>query len=244
MQRLLIVETGEELRKTLSKQLKGTFLVKTCGDGGKALELICSFDPDIIVLDTMLPGVDSLCVLRALRDSGRTAEVLALSRSTSQYTLAQLEQLGVSCVIPKPCTPGIVISHILNIGFRLEYPDLNQWDAENELDNILLSLNFRMGPIRYRCVKQAILVKYADFDNIMMKSVYTEAAIACNGSAGQVEKAIRDAIKSAYLTGDRRLWSMYFHPRNGKAPYPSNEEFIARIADCLLRRDRMKLKAQ
>ena len=240
MLRLLIADGDEIFVGAVCKQLKNGYLIRTCHDGGETLGLIESFEPDIILLDTMLPVVDSICVLRSLRASGRTSKVLALSRSITDYALSQMQELGVSCVIPKPCTVGAVVSHIHSMGFQLEHPGLGGWCVENEIDNILLSLGFRLGPSRYFCTVQAILIKYQNLNAEMMKVVYPTVAKGCSGNVLQVEKAIRDAIKDAYKNGDKRLWRMYFLPRRGNAPYPSNDEFISRIADCLIHKTRIK----
>lgn len=241
MQRLLIADPAEEFANGIERQLRKCFYVKICRSGDKLEELIHRFEPDILLLDMMLPGIDCMSFLRTLRTSGNDVAVLALLRIAGDYILSQLQALNVKYVLTKPCTVSLAISHIRQIGFQLQNPDMKEWCLENELENILLSLSLRMGKPRYRIVCQAILYKYAHLDSPVMKGIYPAVAKSRGTSATQVEKAIRDAIADAYENGDHRMWRMYFTPRkSSKSPYPTNEEFIARIAGCLLQKTRLK----
>ena len=256
MHRILIADTTQTIGKALNKQLKNKFQIRLCHDGKKALELIRTYEPDILVLDTMLPGVDSLTLLRVLRTSARNTKVIAISRATNEYIVGQLMERGVSYVLTKPCAIGLVSAHICQMSFRLEHPDLEDWCIEIETDVILLSLGFRMGPSRYDCVFQAVIKKYEN-PTCSMKELYIDVARICGGNFKRVEKAIRDAIEDAYENADRELWELYFPPSrkqnkqmqdhqdkdpNGKRrkACPNNEDFIARIARCHVHRARIR----
>jgi len=66
--RLLLVEDDASLRETLSESLRREgFEVIATGDGGEALELARTTQPDLIILDLMLPTLDGLSVCRILR---------------------------------------------------------------------------------------------------------------------------------------------------------------------------------
>ena len=78
--RLLLVEDSTRLRATLAKGLTHAgYAVDTAGDGREGLWLAGENDYDVIVLDLMLPVLDGMSVLRALRESGNATHVLILS---------------------------------------------------------------------------------------------------------------------------------------------------------------------
>ena len=75
-----------------------------------------------------------------------------------------------------------------------------------------------------------------------MKSIYLEIAKQNKSTYNQVEKALRDAIISAWDRGDPQIWDTYFKPKwNAERRHPTNDEFIGRMVYYLKRRERLKL---
>ena len=65
---VLVVDDEERLRELLRGYLvQAGFTVLLAADGNQALELARSHQPDLVVLDLMLPGIDGLDVCRQLR---------------------------------------------------------------------------------------------------------------------------------------------------------------------------------
>lgn len=238
MHRLLIADTQQAFSSAVVKQLKKDFLIKVCEDGETALECIRSFEPDILLLDLMLPKLDGLSVLRNLCHAGNGVKVVVTTCYTDPYILTQLQQLQVQYVFVKPCSIGAVVSRICDISYELLDPDRNDWDVENEADRLLLDMGFRMGVGRYKCIKDALLLKCRGLDGSVTKCLYPEVAKRCGGNVAQVEKAIRDAIRDACKNGSRSLWNLYFP--SDRDYCPSNEIFIVRIAHALQQRNRLK----
>jgi two-component system, OmpR family, response regulator len=81
--RLLVVEDDERLAALLVRALKEDgYAVDATGDGAEALWLATEYDYDTVVLDRMLPGLDGMEVVRALRERGRSTPVLLLTART------------------------------------------------------------------------------------------------------------------------------------------------------------------
>ena len=77
---ILLVEDSIKLRRSLRIGLSGLgFTVDETGDGAEALSMAISEDYDIIILDLMLPSVDGLEILRAIRKLKKQSKVLILS---------------------------------------------------------------------------------------------------------------------------------------------------------------------
>ena len=240
MLRVLLASADEMLIKELNKQLRGQCLTECCSDGEKALELLRVFDPDVLLIDTHLAKTDCITVLRTIRTSGRKLGILVVTNLRDTCTMNRLVAQNVNYIMIKPCRLNTVIAQIREIGLYMQ--DSNrEWCPENEVENILLDLSFRVGPESYNAIRFAVLAKYYAVDGVMMKEIYYQVAKAYGGNSVQKEKAIRDGIKAAWARGDLSLWQMYFPPdRNGQPRCPTNEEFITRIANCLLQRSRIK----
>lgn len=234
MLNVLIADGDGEFGKGLRKLLSDNFSVEICRDGRKALKKLAGWNPDVILLNLRLPNVDGLEVLQIYRNSGGTAKVFVLSDYMGEYVLSRLEMLEVSGVFTVPCALGSVATCIREAGFRILYDDREDWRMDLELDRMLLSLGFSMGPMRYSCVYEAVRAKCGDFESTVTKGVYPIAAKHVGGNPSQVEKAIRNAIRAAWDTGDRSVWRMYFAPgTEGTLNCPTNDAFITRIARIL-----------
>ena len=241
MQRLLIADSSNIYAKRLIKELSDEFLIEICTDGSAVLEKLSMFQPDILVLDTMLRGIDSYTVLHTLRAAGHSTSVIVLSDLTDSLTVKRLNALAVNSIIPKPCAVNFVIANIKDLSFRLRYPNVHDWCVENEIDQILLSLSFRMGPGSNKVLWHAVMYRYQNPDCSYTKELCPAVAKLCGGNALQVEKAIRDAVGRAFEDGDKGIWQMYFPVgKAGQCYKPGADAFVSRIAHCLIQRTRIK----
>ncbi|AWB89938.1 response regulator transcription factor [Salinibacterium hongtaonis] len=78
--RAVVVDDEETLSELLSMALRYEgWDVRTAPDGQAALKVVREFDPDVVVLDIMLPDIDGLQVLRRLRADGRDVPILFLT---------------------------------------------------------------------------------------------------------------------------------------------------------------------
>ncbi len=103
---------------TMALKLKTNFEVKVANDGAEGLELIKSFDPDIILLDMMMPhmsGVEALTRLRKL-PHGDKYKVIALTNMKDADTVAKIKQLQVSDYLVKAeQSPSSLIERVQEI---------------------------------------------------------------------------------------------------------------------------------
>ena len=102
----------------MALKLKTDFEVKVANDGAEGLELIKSFDPDIILLDMIMPhmsGVEALTRLRKL-PHGDKYKVIALTNMKDADTVAKIKQLQVSDYLVKAeQSPSTLIKRIQDI---------------------------------------------------------------------------------------------------------------------------------
>lgn len=103
MRSILIVEDNETLAFGLrtSLEVEG-HAVDVANDGRQALERIALNEPDLIILDLMLPEVSGFEVLRRLRQSGSNTAVLVLSARDQEVDKVQGFRLGADDYVVKP----------------------------------------------------------------------------------------------------------------------------------------------
>ena len=101
--KILVIEDSAKIRKSLKLGLtKLGYAVDVAIDGEEGLRFALHFDYDVIVLDLMLPNISGLDVLREVRKSNRSPEVLILSaRDQTQDRIEGLER-GADDYVVKP----------------------------------------------------------------------------------------------------------------------------------------------
>ena len=106
--RVLVCDNEEALRALVRGALDlGDYEIVEARDGDESIDLARSCDPDLIVLDMMMPGRTGLEVLGELRAEDRfaaTPVIMLTARAQAQDRKAALDA-GVSHFLPKPFSP-------------------------------------------------------------------------------------------------------------------------------------------
>ena len=109
LRRILCVDDDPDLRNivTMSLQDVGGFVVQACESGEEAVETAPAFNPQLILLDVMMPEMDGPETLAALRRDPRLADAVAvfITAKVKPEDKASLMSLGVLDVIAKPFDP-------------------------------------------------------------------------------------------------------------------------------------------
>jgi DNA-binding response OmpR family regulator len=101
--RVLLVEDSERLQRSIGTGLRRSgYAVDVAGDGETGLWHARSHDYDVIILDLMLPGLDGLSVLAALRSEGRDSHVLVLTARDTVEERVQGLRAGADDYLVKP----------------------------------------------------------------------------------------------------------------------------------------------
>jgi len=116
MTTILIIEDEPELVKVLRAYLEQAgFTVLSAGRGDSGLATWEDKNPDLVILDLNLPGMDGLDVARAIRQSkqggARTPILMLTARADETDQLIGLE-LGADDYLPKPFSPRVVVAHV------------------------------------------------------------------------------------------------------------------------------------
>lgn len=239
MQRILIADSSSQKPNGYinSKEVQNkNFEVILCQNGLDFHRMVMAFDPDLIFLDAHMCNTDALKLLADLRLTGNMVPVVVLVETLQDVILKQLFLLDVVAILQKPFTMDDVkqqIEMVMNVT-RWQA----KWSVNLELDYILFRLGFKAGCKKLARVRAGVLEEYhAVTDISLTKELYPAVAKTTGGNATNVEKAIRDGIRIARVTGDPDLWQAFF-PSLKKGEYPTNEEFLSRLAIALKQRER------
>jgi two-component system, OmpR family, response regulator len=107
--RILYVDDEDDIREvaTLALELDGGLTVRTCASGAEALDVAAAWQPDLILLDVMMPHMDGPTTLAKLREVPATAAIpiVFITARTQAGEVEQFEALGALGVLAKPFDP-------------------------------------------------------------------------------------------------------------------------------------------
>ena len=113
MARILVVDDEAKIVDVVRAYLaREGHQVSCAGDGDAALSLAAADEPDLIVLDVMLPGRSGFEVLRALRAAGRTMPVILLTARDDVIDRVAGLELGADDYVTKPFEPRELVARV------------------------------------------------------------------------------------------------------------------------------------
>lgn len=117
MAKILLVEDEENLRELVGGRLEANgYEVKTAVDGYDALNKARQFQPDLIILDLMIPKMDGYTVCRMLKFGGfaETPIILFSARSSPDDVRRGME-MGANGYVTKPFEPEVLLTKIAEL---------------------------------------------------------------------------------------------------------------------------------
>ncbi|MFR2301936.1 MAG: sporulation transcription factor Spo0A, partial [Clostridium paraputrificum] len=225
-------------------------------DGREALELIQQKQPDLVVLDIIMPHLDGLGVLEKLNgmDLDKMPRVIVLSAVGQDKITQQAITLGADYYVVKPFDMDIFTKRIREM-FNTQDVETKRRsvstqvvereaaatsrgpiDLETEITSIIHEIGVPAHIKGYMYLREAITMVVNDMEllSAVTKELYPSIAKKYNTTASRVERAIRHAIEVAWGRGQvdaiNKLFGYTVHNEKGK---PTNSEFIAIIADKL-----------
>lgn len=109
LQRIFYVEDEPDIQAVarLALEAVGGFTVEIAGSGEAALARVAAFQPDLLLLDVMMPGLDGPATLRALRALPAAAQLPAIfiTARVQSHEVTELTAAGAIGVIAKPFDP-------------------------------------------------------------------------------------------------------------------------------------------
>lgn len=116
---ILLVEDDRRLIELIQAYLvKQGFRVSTAERGDTAVEVILTSQPDLVILDLMLPGLDGFSVCRQIRPRYRGPILILTAREDDMDQVAGLE-MGADDYVKKPIEPRVLLARIRALLRRL-----------------------------------------------------------------------------------------------------------------------------
>jgi len=117
-QKILIADDEAYMLRLLEMTFKkGGYAVVSCRDGQEALATAATAQPQLIVLDVMMPGLDGLGALRQLKENPATRDipVVVLSAKGQALTKIEAEVAGAVLFLAKPFSPSQLLGEAQKI---------------------------------------------------------------------------------------------------------------------------------
>ncbi|AQS55034.1 response regulator transcription factor [Novibacillus thermophilus] len=132
--RILVVDDEPSITKLVSFNLeKAGYDVDTAADGQAALKKVQDIQPDLIVLDLMLPKVDGLEVCKRLRQENNHIPVIMLTAKDEELDRVLGLELGADDYVTKPFSPRELVARVKAVLRRSAIKDaLEQADAKQK----------------------------------------------------------------------------------------------------------------
>jgi len=113
--RILVVDDDMNVRDVVRRYLeRAGYAVAVAGDGEAALRIIEEAEPDLVVLDLMLPGIDGLEVCRRIRGRSAVPVVMLTALGEEDERIAGL-QLGADDYVAKPFSPRELVLRVASV---------------------------------------------------------------------------------------------------------------------------------
>ena len=111
--RLLVAEDDQKLLKTLTHLFEiNRYLVDGVDNGRDALDFALTGEYEGLVLDIMMPGMDGIDVLRAVREKGISTPALFLTARTEVYQRVEGLDAGADDYLPKPFSTSELLARV------------------------------------------------------------------------------------------------------------------------------------
>jgi two-component system response regulator (stage 0 sporulation protein A) len=214
-------------------------LVGIAHDGEEMVKIIEQENPDLVILDIIMPQLDGIGVLEAIKQKNLTPKVIMLTALSHDKMAKRAIELGADYYIVKPFDLNILVRRIRQITSTVESKVVPQAaDGIRSIDIEVTAIIKEFGipaHIRgYQYLREAIVMITEDIELLgsITRKLYPQLAEKYSTSPSRVERAIRHSIEIAWNRGNEELFNQLFgYILNREAGKPTNSEFIAVIAD-------------
>ena len=246
----------EEMAIKLKEYQSDIEVVAIGTDGKEIFEQIEKLHPDVAVIDAVLPNIDGIGILEAIKARAdlKDISVVLTSSSGSDGFIECAYNLGAEYFLMKPFSNEILAKRIVQImemkekqrakkelsvagiEVKKQVSDYLERDIEHDVTNIIREIGIPAHIKGYQYMREGIIMAINDMNmlNYITKLLYPTIAKKYKTTSSSVERAIRHAIEVAWNRGKIDvLEEMVGYTISAGKGKPTNSEFIALIADKL-----------
>ncbi len=243
--RLLIADDNKEFCELLKEFImdqEDFELIGIAFNGFEALEMIKDGEPDVVLLDVIMPHLDGIGVLEKLASTnvGKRPKVIMLTAFGQENITQQAVELGADYYILKPFDFNVLATRVRQLTDGTCISQCTSLTKPKNLDIAVTNIIHEMGvPAHikgYHYLRDAIIMVINEVNLLgaVTKELYPTIAKKFHTTPSRVERAIRHAIELAWDRGNVEMMTKFFgYTINLERGKPTNSEFIAMIADRL-----------
>lgn len=245
------IEFAQIVKNFLNKK-EDIEVVDIAKDGEEAVKMLAEKEPDVALLDVIMPQLDGIGVLEKLNAMPKKlkTQFIMLSAIGQDVITQRTVMLGAQYYMLKPFDLELLAKRLREIkngmveapkafGIplrKMSYIPQGKEDLESSITNIIHEVGVPAHIKGYQYIREAITLAVNDIDviNSVTKQLYPTLAKKFKTTPSRVERAIRHAIEVAWTRGsmdtNNEMFGNTISATKGK---PTNSEFIAMIADKL-----------
>jgi len=259
--KVLIADDNREFTKMLDEFISGQNDMEVVGvahNGKEVLDLVATTNPDVLVLDIIMPVMDGIGVLEHLQDSKSnfvSPKIIMLTAFGQESITRRAAALGVSYFILKPFDLAVLSERIRQVAGStavaatavpgmlsfsgsdtVSSTEPSKHDIDAAITRIIHEIGVPAHIKGYHYLREAIGIVYSDVEILgsITKVLYPRIAERYKTTPSRVERAIRHSIEVAWGRGNMdAIRSVFGYTVSASKTKPTNSEFIAMIADKL-----------
>lgn len=242
--KIAIADDNRELVKLMSDYLSSQSNMEVAAvayNGKTCIEMLKQHKVDVLVLDIIMPYLDGIAVLDAIKedDELRGINVIMLSAFGQESIMSQAAQYGASYFIMKPFETerlAIQINHIMENRNKAAHPKSGEAAKDEAITLVIKEIGVPPHINGYLFLKEAVslVLEKPDILNRVTKELYPGIAKHFDSTPARVERSIRHAIEVVWSRKETQHISKLFgYSEEHLESKPTNSQFIAMVADSI-----------
>ena len=258
----LSIAIADDNRQTLNllgeilEKEEGIRVVGKADNGEDAYNMIVRTNPDIVLMDVIMPRLDGISVMEKVRNNTQmksNPSFIMVTAASSQDVTEDAFRLGANYYIMKPFSKDVLMDKInrvskgrtknmqISSGTKerkiVPYLDKEAYmeqNLETDVTQMLHEIGIPAHIKGYQYLRDAIIMSVQDSEMLssVTKILYPTIAKRHQTTASRVERAIRHAIEVAWSRGKMdTINDLFGYTVSSGKGKPTNSEFIALIAD-------------
>lgn len=159
---ILVAEANPDVARYIADHFRTRYHIVSVADGNEALERLKSLEPDLIIADRMLPGLDGLKLCQAVKQNIRTCHIPVVILATEGSLEEQITgiEAGADSYLPMPLSISLLSAKVQNL-LKARYRMRHHYSDDTEIDPDKITSNSMDGEF----LKKAIRIVEENMDN-------------------------------------------------------------------------------
>lgn len=253
--KVFIADDNRELVNLLEEYISNQDEMEVVGvayNGQECLNAIQDKQPDVLILDIIMPHLDGIAVLEKMnyQQLAKRPNIIMLTAFGQEDVTKKAVELGAAYYILKPFDMETLLNKIKEVSgvgqthslFQSKpstfqpRTETKQFNLDASITSIIHEIGVPAHIKGYMYLREAITMVYNDIELLgsITKVLYPDIAKKFNTTSSRVERAIRHAIEVAWSRGNiESISSLFGYTVSHSKAKPTNSEFIAMVADKL-----------